>query len=350
MQSYQIVEWGRPVEGRSYPTPTPQGTEVLLKVHYCGVCHSDLHVLDGYFDLGGGKKFSIAERGVKLPMTLGHEPLGEVAALGPEARGVALGDRRLVYPWVGCGTCDWCLRGRNLLCGKPRTIGTRRDGAYSDYVMVPHPQWLFDFAGIKPDYACTLACSGLTAYSAVKKHAAIAEDESVLVIGAGGVGLAGVGLARTVLKAKILVADTDPVKRAAARQAGAHETIDNAAEGALEKVRQLSGGGVAGAIDFVGRPETARFGLEALRKAGKLVIVGLYGDELPVSLPLFPLAMRTIEGSYVGSLDEMRELLEIAKSGRQVPIPISVRPLHEAAQVLDELRAGKVLGRVVLRP
>jgi D-arabinose 1-dehydrogenase-like Zn-dependent alcohol dehydrogenase len=350
MQSYQIVEWGKPVEGREYPTPRPQGTEVLLKVMYCGVCHSDLHILDGYFDLGGGKRFSLDERGVKLPMTLGHEPLGEVVALGPEAKGVAVGDRRLVYPWVGCGECAWCKKDQNLLCGKPRTVGTRRDGGYSDHVIVPHPRWLFDYSGIKPEYACTLACSGLTAYSAVKKHAAVGADESVLIVGAGGVGLAGVGLARTVLKAKLIVADTDPAKRAAARQAGAHEVIDNASPGALERVREISGGGVAGAIDFVGRPATGQFGLDSLRKGGKLVVVGLYGDELAVSMPLFPLAMRTIQGSYVGSLEEMRELLDIAKSGRQVPIPITIRPLREAAKVLDELRAGQVLGRIVLQP
>ncbi len=167
MRSYQITEFGKPLEARDYPTPAPRGTEVLMRVSACGVCHSDLHIWQGYFDLGDGKRITFADRGVEPPFTLGHEIVGEVAAVGPEAAGVAVGDRRVVYPWIGCGDCLPCRRDENLLCETPHTIGTRRDGGYSDHVIVPHPRYLVDYAGVAEDLACTYACSGLTAYSAL---------------------------------------------------------------------------------------------------------------------------------------------------------------------------------------
>ena len=350
MRSYQIVEFGRPLEARDYPTPVPQGTEVLLRVHACGVCHSDLHIWKGYFDLGDGQRITIADRGVGLPFTLGHEIVGEVAALGPDAAGIEVGDRRVVFPWIGCGDCDACTRGDELLCGAPRNIGTRRDGGYSDHVMVPHPRYLIDYSGLPQDAACTYACSGLTAYSALKKFANLGEGDSIVIIGAGGVGLSTVRLAPAVVGAKIVVADVDPVKRAAAREAGADDVIDNGAPGAAAAVRKLTGGGAAAAIDFVGSPASARFGLDVLRRGGSLIVVGLYGDRLPMSLALFPLKMLTVQGSYVGTLAEMHELMRLAKAGDVQPIPISTRPLAEATAALEDLKAGRVVGRVVLKP
>ena len=110
MNAYQITQWGQPLEEREVEIPKPKGTEVLLKVTACGVCHSDIHIWDGFFDLGGGKKVTLEDRGLKLPFTLGHEPLGEVAGLGPEATGVSIGEKRIAYPWIGCGHCDVCKR------------------------------------------------------------------------------------------------------------------------------------------------------------------------------------------------------------------------------------------------
>jgi hypothetical protein len=128
MHSMQIVEWGKPLEPRDRPTPRPQGTEVLVKVAACGVCHSDLHLQDGYFDLGGGNKLELEKLGLKLPHTLGHEIVGEVVAVGPEAAGARIGDKRVVHPWIGCGSCETCRRGDELLCTSMRSLGARRDG------------------------------------------------------------------------------------------------------------------------------------------------------------------------------------------------------------------------------
>ena len=150
MRSFQVCTCGAPLELHEQATPKPAGGEVLLKVLAAGVCHSDLHLSDGYFDLGGGRKLSLAERGMKLPVTLGHENVGEVAAAGPLAKGVKVGDRRLVDPWMGCGACGVCGRGDEQLCLKPGSIGVFRNGGYSDFLLVPHPRYLFDIGDMPP--------------------------------------------------------------------------------------------------------------------------------------------------------------------------------------------------------
>ena len=349
MRSWQIVDWGKPLEPRDYADPQPQGGQVLMKVDACGVCHTDLHLHEGFFDLGGGEALRVADRGVKLPFTMGHEVVGTVLAAGPDAEGVAPGDRRIVYPWIGCGQCEVCRKGQELLCLKPRIVGTWKDGGYSDRVIVPDARYLVDFDGIPEGLAATYACSGLTAYSAVRKVGELGPDDSLLLIGAGGVGLSTLHIARAITRARLIVADVDPAKRALAEREGA-VVIDNAAEGALAKVRELGGGGVSAAIDHVGRPTTARFGIEALRKGGTMVVVGLYGDRLTIPVPWLPLRMLTLRGSFTGTLDELKELVALARAGRIPPIPVQDRPIAEVNAVLDDLRKGRVAGRVVLRP
>ena len=125
MRSYQIVEWGQPIELREQPTPTPKGTEVLLRVTAAGICHSDLHINDGYFDLGDGRRAELAKLGASLPLTLGHEIVGVVEALGPDAEGVTVGDARVAFPWIGCRHCPICLHEREQWCLSPKFLGTR---------------------------------------------------------------------------------------------------------------------------------------------------------------------------------------------------------------------------------
>lgn len=349
MHCQQIIQFGEPLEARDYPTPEPKGTEVLLKVDACGVCHSDLHIWDGYFDLGGGQKLDLLSR-MSLPFTLGHEVVGEVVAFGPDVDGVNIGDKRIVFPWIGCRECEVCKAGDELLCMSPQTVGTRYNGGYADEVIAPHPKYLIPYDGIPTELACTYACSGLTAYSALKKLSHLKENDHLVIIGAGGVGLSAVHFAASVVKAKIIVADIDATKRSIARQSGAHETIDNSDPDAVAKLHEMTGGGAAGAIDFVGAPATAEFGINGLRKGGHLVAVGLYGDSVPLSIAMLPLMMRTLQGSYVGSLEEMHELMALVQAGKIAPIPYEVRPLDEAHNALVDLKNGKVKGRVVLSP
>jgi D-arabinose 1-dehydrogenase-like Zn-dependent alcohol dehydrogenase len=350
MRSFQIIDWGAPLEAREYADPEPVGAEVLVRIEACGLCHSDLHIWSGYFDLGDGKRITLGERGVNPPFTMGHEIVGEVIAFGPEAQGVAAGDKRVVFPWIGCGSCAACAEGLEIHCVAPRSLGARVDGGYSDRVLVPHPRYLIDYTGVPAHLACTYACSGLTAYSAINKVAPLADTDHLLIIGAGGVGSNALQLAPALVPARRLVADLDGTKRAAARQAGAHETIDNGEPGAVRQVMKSTGGGVAAAIDFVGSPETFQFGMDCLRRGGTLVVVGLFGGACSVSVPMFPFKSMVVRGSYVGTLEEMHGLMALVKEGRVQPIPITPRPMTDVNEALDDLQNGRVLGRVVLTP
>ena len=349
MRSYQIARYGEALRRADREPPAPHGTEVLVRVLACGVCHTDVHLRDGYHDLGGGNKLDLS-RLHRLPLTPGHEIAGEVAATGPEASGVAAGDRRVVFPWIGCGACDVCLAGRENLCHSPTFLGTHIDGGYSDYVVVPHPRYLLDHSDIPEHLACTYACSGVTAYSALKKVAPLDERDTLVIVGAGGVGQMGIRLARVMLKAELVVADIDHGKLVSARDAGVAHTVDPNDESAVARVRKISNGGAAAVVDFVGAPSPTEFGMKVLRRGARLVVVGLFGGALSISLPLLPLRMMTLMGSLVGTLSEMEELMVLARAGDIAPVPIETRGLERANESLDDLVAGRVAGRTVLVP
>jgi alcohol dehydrogenase/propanol-preferring alcohol dehydrogenase len=347
MLSYQIESFGKPLAQALRETPAPGGTEVLLKVVCCGVCHSDVHLRDGFFDLGGGNRLDLA-RGINPPRTLGHEITGVVVAVGPDAQGVAVGARRIVYPWIGCGQCRLCAAGDEHLCNAARALGVNRDGGFADHVLVPHAKYLLEFDPLPEVQACTYGCSGLTAFSALKKVAPLGAGDALLIIGAGGVGLSGIRLAREVLGLAPIVAEIDRGKWDIARAAGAADLIDPNAEGAAKALLKASGGGVAAAIDFVGAGSSFAFGLGALRKGGHLVSVGLFGGQTPLMPALLALKAARITGSYVGSLAEMRELMALARRGDLPALPVGTRPLAEANVALEELKAGRVRGRTIL--
>ena len=131
MRAWAVVENGAPLKEIELPTPEPKGTEVLLEVTHCGVCHSDLHIWEGYYDIGGGQKMSLKDRGVTLPLAMGHEIVGRVAKLGPDAKGVKVGDLRIVYPWLGCGKCEKCLAEEDNMCAvAARSLGVYQNGGY----------------------------------------------------------------------------------------------------------------------------------------------------------------------------------------------------------------------------
>ena len=347
MKSYQVVEFGEPLELREYENPQPKGDEVLVKITACGVCHSDLHLADGYFDLGDGKKITLADRGTKLPFTPGHEITGTVVALGENVKDIKIGDAGIVFPWIGCGKCAACLENNETLCEAPKYLGARLDGGYSDHIIVPHSKYIVSYGDMDPAQAAPYACSGLTAFSALKKIPTISKDDWIIIIGAGGVGINGILLSPAVHKAKILVIDNDPEKRKKAIEAGANEAFSPDEE---TEIRNKIGIGAAAAIDFVGRPETTDFGLSLVKKGGMVIVVGLYGGSLKLSLPLVPMRSMTLRGSYVGELRELKELVNIIKSGKIKLIPVKKQGLETANQAMSDLRSGKVNGRIVLVP
>ena len=346
MISYQLTRFGGALERVESPPPEPAGTEVLLRTEACGVCHSDLHLQDGFFDMGGGRRLDLS-KGRTLPLTLGHEIAGMAAACGPEAVGVDMGARYVAYPWIGCGGCDTCGSGHEHLCAQPRALGVTRAGGFGDHVLVPHPRYLFAVGDLPLTLACTWACSGLTAFGAVRKVRARVDGRPLVIVGLGGVGFAALRLAQALTDASIVVADVDDATLEAGAEAGA-EVVDARAPDAAKRIRRATGGGAAAVIDFVGSESSAALGLGVLAAGGLLVVVGLFGGELRASLPLWPLRNLTVQGSYVGSLAEMRELMRLAAAGRAPSIPVAPRPLAEAQAALDDLRAGRAVGRIVL--
>lgn len=224
-------------------------------------------------------------------------------------------------------------------------------GGYADYVIVPHPRYLVAFDGIPREVAATYACSGITAWSALQKTAITRPDQTLLLIGVGGVGMNALHLAPNAVPGRVIVADVDPAKRDKALAAGAAAAFDPRHPQAVQQVKEWTNGGCAAAIDFVGRPETAQFGLDCLQpKGGTLVIVGLYGDRLELPLPLLPLRMLTIRGSYVGTLDDLKTVVRLAQQGKVPFIPVRTRPLDEVNAALADLAEGRVIGRQVLVP
>ena len=348
MRAWAVVESGAPLREIEIPTPEPIGTQVLVEVTHCGVCHSDLHNWEGFYDLGGGKRTTLKDRGISLPIVLGHEIAGKVVQLGPEAKGVAVGDIRIVYPWVGCGKCTMCLQEEDNMCLTPRAIGVFQNGGYGTHVMVPHPRHLFDPGSVDLALAATYACSGITAFSAIRKVMPMQADEPLVIVGAGGVGLNAIAILKAMQHANIIAVDIGPEKRTAARAAGATSVVDAAGEGVTQRILDAAGGHVAAVIDFVNGSSTARFAFDALRKGGKLIQVGLYGGELTIPLPTMALRVLTLRGSYVGSPKELRDLLKLAQKGSLHPVPISTMPKSQVNSALSNLRNGKIVGRVVL--
>jgi len=343
MISYQTAEPGASLVEVESETPSPKGEEVLLKTVACGVCHSDIHMHDGSFNLGNGKQLDVGRAG----MVLGHEIFGEVVAVGPDAEGVEIGDRRVVYPWIGCGECATCRRGEEQLCTPGRALGIVARGGFADHVLIPHSRYLFDKGDVADSLAATYACSGLTAFGALKKVGELEEDDAVVIIGAGGVGMMAIQIAISAMGIDPIVVDIDEAKLQAARELGVTRTYNSSDAQTSKELRKATGGAYA-VLDFVGAEATVNYGLGCLRKGGMLLIVGLYGGALNIPIPFLPMNARIIQGSYVGTPQDMAELMELVRAGKIAPIDIQERPFSDVSAALADLKAGKVQGRQVL--
>jgi D-arabinose 1-dehydrogenase-like Zn-dependent alcohol dehydrogenase len=349
VKALQITAYGAPLAYQDVPRPVPSGGQVVLRVTNCGMCHSDVHLHSGSFNIGGGQTQSVA-RNHTLPFTMGHEIEGVVAEIGPDAElpaGVAAGTRCAVYPWIGCGKCAACRRGEEQLCDAPAALGVQAAGGYADFVVVPHGRYLLPAEGLAPGHAGLLMCSGLTAYAAVLRMRLAGPAEPWLLIGAGGLGLTALSLARGMGLAPPHVADSGDAARAAALREGAAGAFEPTAE-ALKDVRAAIGGGFAGAIDFVGTEATTGLAIAAVRRGGAAVIVGLYGGLLNLPIMQFPLRQLRLEGSFTGTLPQARDLLDLVRRANIPPIPLQHRNLAEGDAALDDLRERRIVGRVLL--
>lgn len=296
----------------------------LIEVTACGVCHSDLHVVDGDYPS-------------PLPLVLGHEVTGVHDELGPV----------MVYaPW-GCGRCTQCEAGLEMICADATEAGLVTDGGYAERLVVPDRRYLAPLAGLDPVAAAPLACGGLTAFRAVSHVVDVLRDRGrsgrALVIGAGGLGQYAIRYLRLLTEAEVVVLDRAADKRANALEVGAHAVVDEqtAGDGSIAPVDAV--------LDFAGADSTLAVARDVVRRGGLVVVVGLAGGRLPFGFAAVPHEARFMTSVW-GSRRQLDELLDLARHEPSIVQTVEILPLERAQEAHDRLRAGQVRGRIVLVP
>ena len=351
MKAARIVKVNEKLEIQQLETPKPRGSQVLVKVQSSGVCHSDIHLWEGYYEGVGGQLLKTTDRGVNYPLTPGHEVAGIVDSLGEQAEGFNNNDKVLVYPWIGEGLCPACRIGEENLCDKPRSLGVYMDGGYAEYVLVPSYKYLIKISdGMDTDASATLSCSALTAYGAVK-NANLKPDDNVVIVGAGGLGLMAIQLAKAVTGARIIAMDLDDKKLEFAKKEGADTTVNSKNEDPVKTIMELTDKmGADAVIDLVNASKTVETDMQFLRRRARVVLVGLFGGELKLSLVTMPTRAYKLIGSYTGTLSDMIELVSLARRGVIKPVVSNRFKLDQATDALTMLKDGKILGRGVINP
>ncbi|MBI5355942.1 MAG: alcohol dehydrogenase catalytic domain-containing protein [Candidatus Aenigmarchaeota archaeon] len=350
MKSARILKPNEPLSFEEIETPKPQGEQILVRVSAAGVCHSDLHLWEGGYHGPQGTFMKAEDRGVKFPLIPGHEVAGKIESLGKDAHGFKRGDSVLVYPWVGEGSCPACKAGDENLCDKPKSLGVYQNGGYAEYIIVPSAKYLVKLNKLKESEAAPLACSGLTAYTAIKNSGA-ADGELLVIIGAGGLGMMAIQISKALAKPRVVVIDIDDKRLDEARKLGADFVVNSTKEDAVTAVKGLSEGlGADAVIDFVNSSKTSLSGISMLRRRGRLVLVGLFGGELQLNLALIPLRAFKIIGSYTGNYRDLVELVALAEKGAFKNVVSQTFKLNEANKALSELKGGRVLGRAIISP
>ncbi|MGB6529543.1 MAG: alcohol dehydrogenase [Candidatus Nitrosopolaris sp.] len=351
MKAARIVKLNEPLQVQELQTPTPKGTQILIKVQSSGVCHSDVHVWEGYYEGIDGQPLKTTDRGVKYPLTPGHEIAGIVESLGEQAEGFSKNEKVLVYPWIGEGLCPACRIGEENLCDKPRSLGVYTDGGYAQHVLAPSYKYLVKIGDdMDTDTSAPLSCAGLTAYGAVK-NAGLKPDDNVVVVGTGGLGLMAIQLAKAITGARIIAMDLDDQKLDVAKKNGADTTINSKKEDPVKAIMELTDKlGADAVIDFVNASKTVETDMQFLRRRARLVLVGLFGGELKLSLVMMPTRAYRLIGSYTGTLSDLIELVSLAKRGVIKPVVSNRFKLDQATEALTMLKNGKILGRGVINP
>src|SRR5258705_11001979 len=348
MRRQSLVKFDAPLCETIIETPKPQGKEVLVRIERCGLCHSDLHIQDGYADLGGGKKLDTT-RGMTLPFTLGHEIAGIVEEVGPDVSNDLIGAKKAVFQWTGCGQCRDCVNGDENLCVKQRFLGVAIDGVFASHVLVPDAGYLLDYAPLPVNQAATLMFPGVTAYGALKRLVDRPRQRNLLLIGLGGVAMMGLAFAQAMFKRKISVADLNPAARATALKNDAEGAYDPSRPGLVKRMITETCGGFDAIVDFAGNEKSMAFAVGAVARGGKIVVSGLMGGNFSLPMVQWIYKRMTIEGFMVGTLAEGHELMALARAGKIKPTPMKEEPMGDVQKWIDELRAGKVVGRIVLK-
>jgi alcohol dehydrogenase, propanol-preferring len=336
MKAAVLKEIGKPLVIEEVATPEPGPGQVLIKVEACGVCHSDLHLADGDWDL--------LKPITKVPLILGHEVAGTVAALGEGVTELRVGDR-VGVPWIywTCGECEFCKEGRETLCLKQKITGCMVDGGFAEYMVAPATHAAKLPASLSFADAAPLLCAGLTVYKAMKASG-VAKGQRLAVFGIGGLGHLAVQIARA-MDVQVCAIDIADDKLELAKSLGAEWTVNGATEDVRKRLRAIGGAHVALVTSAV--PAVYETALRCLRRGGTMAVVGMANEPFKASAVSLISGETRIVASAVGTRDDLRELFEMVE---KFPIRcrIETRPLDDAAQVLDELKRGAILGRTVL--
>ncbi|MBW1673398.1 MAG: alcohol dehydrogenase catalytic domain-containing protein [Deltaproteobacteria bacterium] len=337
MKAMVLNEYNSSLELIEMDTPRVKRDEILLKVRACGICQTDLKIIRG----------EIPPAIVTLPHIIGHEVVGEVVGVGEFVSGVDQGDVGVVYIYITCRECQWCLTGRENLCINLKRVGFELSGGFEEYLQIP----AYAFCPFKKDMPlhemAILADAIGTPYHAITRLADVKVGQSVLIVGAGGLGIHGVQIAK-LCGAKVFVVDKDQNALNFAQEFGADEIFSP--DKALQGIRDLTGGqGVDAVIEIVGTPETLSWSLPSLKKGGKLIVVG-YAPGRP--FPLDTMAMHYNEWEIIGSrLSTKTELLQVIKlveEGKIKPVVTKTFPFAQANEAIKALNKKTTLGRIVL--
>jgi len=319
MRAVELQAVGSSLVVADRPRPTAPEGGTVIDVTACGVCHSDIHVVDGVYPS-------------PLPLVLGHEVTGVHPELGPV----------IVYaPW-GCGSCRFCRAGEEMLCPDGREAGIFADGGYAEAMAVPDPRYLHPLDGLDPVTSAPLACGGLTAFRAVKHTLpvlrAAGPEARAVVLGAGGLGQFAIQYLRLLTDAEVIAGDPSPAKQARARELGAgHASAPDELDGPSTVV-----------LDFAGADQSLAAAARLVARQGLVVVVGLYGGRIPFGLGAVPHEARFMSSIW-GSPAELDELLALARRER-IEHTVEVMALADAEHAHQRLRRGEVAGRVVLVP
>jgi propanol-preferring alcohol dehydrogenase len=331
-----LRELGKPLTIEEVPTPVPGPGQVLIRAAACGVCHSDLHLADGDWDL--------LRPITKLPLILGHEVAGTVAALGEGVTELKVGDR-VGVPWLHytCGECEFCLEGRETLCLKQKITGCTVDGGFAEYLLAPATHAAPLPASLSFAEAAPLLCAGLTVYKAMKASG-IAAGQRMAVFGVGGLGHLAVQIGRA-MGVRVCAIDVTDEKLEFAKSLGAEWTINASTEAVPKRMRSIGGAHVA--LVTSASPAVYETALRSLRRGGTLAVVGMANEPFKVSAVSLISGETKIVASAVGTRDDLRELFALVEK-YPIRCKIEMRPLDQVSEVFEELKRGAVIGRIVL--
>ena len=329
-------ERGGKIDVVNVPSPEPGPEEVLVQVLAAGVCRTDLHLLD---EMNAPNS---------EPLIPGHEVGGRIAKVGVDVYSAAVGDHVVVHFEQPCGECRQCRRMRTNLCERGHSIGFDVPGGYAEFVVAKQNTVLPLPPNLDPAVAAPLGCSGATAYRAIVTQGQAGENDLVVVIGAGGVGLSAVQIAK-VQEAKVLVVDT----REEARKAALDVRADRATtpKETSNAVRELAGdAGADVVVDFVGTKATFDLGRSLLGFGGRFVAVAPGEERTTVSANDLVDGGKSYLGVYSSTMADLARVVALAEAGRLTPVVTRRAPLAAAAEILHDLRAGRIVGRAVLFP